>query len=403
MRTVKWNPFLSGVCTVLGGMLLWAGVARADVTSTNPAAIVVYPKIVVDTTSGGTHQVDTIIQLTNTAPNPVNVRCFYVDANGHCSNSPFAICNPNGDPANNPCGGGNACLAQWTETDFAMRLTSHQPIEWVASSGLSTLPLEPCVPGPDCHSPGPNGEFDSGSIPPVPENPFLGELKCVEVDDTEAPSDQNDLKGEATIEDITASGGTTPSVDSRGYNAIGIQAIAGQNNKDDTLVLGGPTPEYNACPNILVLDHFFDDAEEPANGDTVRTDLTLVPCSEDFNFQQPLTTTVQYLVFNEFEQRFSTSRSTTCFTEIALSDIDTRLGPTGDSQSIFNVSVEGTLTGQTLIRGVADSDTGHGHALLAIAEEFQGEGHSSAYVAGQRGTRTQADIILLPAAQPVGP
>jgi hypothetical protein len=395
MRTVKWNPFLSGVCTVLGGMLLWAGAARADVTSTNPAAIVVYPKIVVDTTQGNVHKVDTILQLTNTASNPVNARCFYVDANGHCSNSPFDICDPNGDPAADSCAsGGGFCVAQWTETDFSLRLTSHQPIEWVASSGLATLPLEPCVPGPDCHSPGPNGEFDSGSIPPVPENPFLGELKCVEVGDDELPNDSNDLKGEATIEDIRGDDGGTPSVDSRGYNAIGIQAIAGQNNHDTTLVLG---QEYNACPNILVLDHFFDDAEEPAIGDTVRTDITLVPCSEDFAFQQPITTTVQFLVFNEFEQRFSTSRPTTCFTEIALSDIDTRLGPTGDAQSIFNVNVEGTLTGQTLIRGVADSDTSHGHGLLAIAEEFQGEGHSSAYVAGQRGTRTQADIILMPA------
>ena len=59
MRTVKWNPFLSGVCTVLGGMLLWAGAARADVSSTNPAAIVVYPKIVVDTDAGQRHKMDT--------------------------------------------------------------------------------------------------------------------------------------------------------------------------------------------------------------------------------------------------------------------------------------------------------------------------------------------------------
>ena len=28
MRTVKRNPFLSGVCAVLGGVFLWAGAAR---------------------------------------------------------------------------------------------------------------------------------------------------------------------------------------------------------------------------------------------------------------------------------------------------------------------------------------------------------------------------------------
>ena len=85
MRTVKWNPFLSGGLLALGGMLLWAGAARADVSSTNSAAIVVFPKIVVDISEGGS--ADTIIQLTNTAANPVNVRCFLVNANGHCSTS----------------------------------------------------------------------------------------------------------------------------------------------------------------------------------------------------------------------------------------------------------------------------------------------------------------------------
>ena len=68
--------------------------------------------------------------------------------------------------------------------------------------------------------------------------------------------------------------------------------------------------------------------EPSAVGATVRTHLTLVPCSEDFNLQAPITTAVQYLVFNEFEQRFSTSRSVRCFSEIVLSDIDTRPGPT---------------------------------------------------------------------------
>ena len=98
MRTVKWNPFLSGVCAFVGGMLLLVGTTRADVSTTNPAAIVVFPKLRVETTSP-VRKIDTIVQLTNTADNPVNVRCFYVNANGHCSNDPFAICDPRGTPA----------------------------------------------------------------------------------------------------------------------------------------------------------------------------------------------------------------------------------------------------------------------------------------------------------------
>lgn len=381
MRTVKWNPFLSGACMLLGGVLLWAGAARADISSTNPAAIVVFPKLVVDTSNG----YDTVIQLTNTSADPVNVRCFYVNANGHCSTS-GSVCDPGLVSASQSCSSTERCVAGWIETDFTIRLTAKQPIGWTVSAGLPNLPL--------AGTPGPGGQFNSGSIPPVNEDPMIGELKCIEVGDDELPTDSNDLKGEATIEYFDSS----PAADIEGYNAIGIEAILGANNRDNTLVLG---QEYNGCPNYLILDHFFDGAEEPALGDTVYTALTLVPCSEDFNTQLPLRTTVQYLVYNEFEQRFSTSAPITCFSERFLSDIDTKVGNSNgnDATSIFHVSVEGTLTGQTIIRGVADSDTTHGHGLLAIAEEFHQHGstiHSGAYVAVQRGTRSQNDFIYLP-------
>jgi len=405
MRTVKWNPFLTGGVIVLGAILLCTAAARADVTSTNAAAILVFPKVVVDTTTYTNDHTDTIIQITNTSDAPVNVRCFWVDANGHCSNS-GKICNPVGDPLKTTCTQFEFCNPGWQETDFSFRLTPKQPISFTASEGLSNLPLSD-IPN--------NGQFSGGSILPVQEDPFVGELKCVEVDDSEQPTDSNDLKGEATIEQVTGA----PTVDSRGYNGVGIQAISGQNDGDDVLVLG---TEYNSCPNILILDHFFDDATEPSSTHKkVRTHLTLVPCSEDFNLQAPITTTVQYLVFNEFEQRFSTSRSVRCFSEIVLSDIDTRPGATGDAQSIFNVAVQGTLTGQTLIRGVADAATTYGHGLLAIAEEFHCDAEtgttvnadcgthdgsnqfSAAYVTQQRGTRTQNDFIYLPAASPPSP
>jgi hypothetical protein len=237
---------------------------------------------------------------------------------------------------------------------------------------------------------------------------MIGELKCIEVGEDEFPIDANDLKGEATIEEVTL----TPIVkapdvvdaDIRGYNAIGIQAVEGQNDRNNVLVLGA---EYNACPNILVVDHFFDYAIEPATFRSVTTDLTFVPCSEDFNFQFPIPTVVQFLVFNEFEQRFSTSRTIRCLTEIQMSDIDTRSGPADDFASIFSVFVQGTLTGQTLARGVGDTDTTHGHGMLAVAEEFHtsmgGDVTSAAFNVHQRGKRTQFDIVLLPEPQPTGP
>lgn len=116
MRTVKWNPFLSGVCAFVAGVALWSGAARADVTSTNAAAILIYPKLLVNTLLPG-FQLDTLIQMTNTSAEPVNVRCYYVNANGHCSNN-FSVCDPN---AANTCGPNGFCVAGWVETDFADR------------------------------------------------------------------------------------------------------------------------------------------------------------------------------------------------------------------------------------------------------------------------------------------
>ena len=177
--------------------------------------------------------------------------------------------------------------------------------------------------------------------------------------------------------------------------------MEGGNDGNDILVLNNE--EYNACPKTLVLDHFFDDAVDPADFDTIRTEITWVPCSEDFLTQVPISNTVQFLVYNEFEQRFSTSRSVTCLTELPISDIDTRLGTFDDFASIFNVEVQGTLTGQTVMRSVEGEEMTRGHGILAVAEEFHINGElvrSAAFVPQLRGTRTQPDIIDLPAADP---
>jgi hypothetical protein len=394
MRTVKWNSFLSGVCGGLGGILVWAGAAWG--VTTNSAAIVIFPKIVVD--QGEAARTDTIIQLTNTAPAPINVRCFYVNANGHCASDGTTICDPEAPLEENlSLCGSLGCTAGWTETDFAFRLTANQPISWNAGDGLAELPLSSSF--------GPGAQSNVGSIPAVPENPFRGELKCVEVGPDELPVGPacdlsgdacttnadcpegescigNDLQGLATLQYVDSDG---PFVDSWGYNATGLPAIAGANDGDNTLVLG---QEYEGCPSYLVLDHFFDNATEPAAGDTVTTYLTLVPCSEDFNLQAPNTTVVQFRVFNEFEQRFSTSTSVKCFSERQLSRIHSQ---------IFNVGVEGTLTGQTFIRGVQDSSETSGHGLLGIAEEVQGD-FTAAFNLHKTGVRTQNDVIVLPSA-----
>ena len=410
MRTVKRNPFLSGVCAMLGGVFLWAGTAAADVTSDEAAGIVVFPKILVNDDIG----VDTLIQLSNTSEEQVYVQCFYVNANSHCTNVPERVCNTNDDCSLDVvtlgAGGGATlpggfCLPGWLEVDFAFQLTPRQPIAWIASEGLPFFPLD------GIEKVGVDGLFNADSaIPPVSEDPFMGELKCIQVGPDGTPIDRNDLKGELTI--VTAN---MELLDARGCNAVGIQAVEGaEGHGDNELVLG---EEYNSCPNILILDHFFDDAVEPINSDVVRTHLTIVPCTEDFEIQDLglFNITVQYLIFNEFEQRFSASRPVRCFSEIPLSDIDTRPrsltdtdpASTGDLRSIFNINVQGTLTGQTRIRGVhprEDAPEGVGFGIIAVAEEFHRSDvddlsstvASACFNVHQSGVREHPDFIRIP-------
>jgi hypothetical protein len=396
MRTVKRNPFLSGVCAVLGGAFLWAGAARADVTSDRPAGLIVIPKLIYDSDGIFTPTrlpTDTEIQLTNTSDEAINVACFYVNANSHCSNTSFPqeVCFNTDDCQR--FGRGGLCVPGWIETDFQFTLTPRQPIVWTIWQGLNldTFPLDQ----------------NSGIIPPVNEDPFFGELKCFQTDENGAPVDRNDLKAEVSIVGAAETG-----IDARAYNGIGVQAIPGANNGDNMLILGGDEPEYNGCPSVLILDHFFDDAVEPIDGDFVKTHLTLVPCSENFLFQdnELFDITVQFLVFNEFEQRFSASRPLRCWKEFELCHLDHKgvdrgiddIDPTSHScqRSIFSAFVSGTLTGQTRIRGVENDDVEHGHGILGVAEEFyrtdprlDSVRATTAFNIHQAGVRPKADII----------
>jgi len=472
--------------------------AWAEIGSDHPAAILVFPKLIVDTANG----LDTLIRISNTSDTPINVYCFYVDATPQCPLSDATSCFPNEFQCFRDVGGvmrAADCQAQWQETDFTFVLTEEQPTGWLVSAGEGVdcgfmrgrcasdgttecnfdndcpgannrCVKAPCFPldGGILGRTGPMGHFNQNSIvPQTPENPFIGELKCIAVDETTlAPVPRNDLKGEVLIGKVQS--GPKMQVEVAGYNAIGIPALvntcqpngvcsmtgttchndfecAPTNDRNNTLVIGGPGAEYEGCPNILILDHFFDGAVDPlvhnlcqpdgtcsvsgvacmndndcvdnlcvggtctvtgtdcmvpadcqntcapnntctlsgehclGNADCsapdfrarVVTNLTLVPCTEDFQNQRPQLsrTTVQFLVFNEFEQRLSTSIPIECFKETPLSNIGTNQG----SRSIFSVGTAGTLTGQTRIRGVVNDQVAGvaGNALLGVAEEFR--------------------------------
>lgn len=411
-------------------LLCGAATVEAQVVADQPAAILMFPKILVDTSAGQAERVDTLIRISNVSTRPITLHCFYVNTNGHCLSQTGTICDPYTIGADNPCDPFDPCVPGWQETNFVVNITARQPVAWLASQGAtlcdqSANPDVPCFPLGDSR-PGFEGQDNLDSrVPPVPENPFIGYLKCIAVDRNEVPVDRNDLIGATEI--VTSTFQEPPAdtqlYDVRAYNAIGITAIPERNDGDKTLVIGGGgclggeradlpceededcpggecrVAEYNGCPNVLILDHFFEGASDPVSGDIVNTKLTLVPCSEDFERQVPSTATIQFLVFSEFEQRFSTSRTVTCFQEFRLFDIDR----SSEVRSIFSAAVNGTLTGQTRLRGVVGDDPRSGYTWVAIAEEFrrsedpnEAPTGSAAFQVHFHGSRPQSDFIHLP-------
>jgi hypothetical protein len=411
MKGIPWRMGLVGV--VAGAILtVIAPEANAQLTGTcsdennckigtdRPASIVIFPRLVFDSSRG----IDTIVQLTNAGERRnIDAVCFYVNANGHCSNTGDP-CNPSESPSG--CEEGATCVPGWIETDFRLTLTKRQPISWRISENTPFLPCDIASPDAETCTEDDQGNpiFNQGNIPPVGEDPFIGELKCIQVDEADTPVEFNELKGSATVVRADPTG----LVDVNKQNAIGIQALPGRLNTDRVLCLGGEGTdlcpdgaEYVGCPQTLIMDHFFDGANITLAG-PITSRLTLIPCAQDF-FEQTtpnVRTTVQFLVYNEYEQRFSTSIRIACFEDRQLSDIDTRLGDADDFASLFNVGVQGTLTGQTRIRGVSVGDEAHGLLGQLTATHSCNTGPegqcTSATNLFMQGRRQFPDVILLP-------
>jgi hypothetical protein len=348
MRTVKWNSFLS--CLMALGMMTAS--ARADVTVEEGASILIFPKVIV------AGPFDTVIQLTNISNDLVFATCFYVNAQ---------LTNPNfpEHPILNP--------PLWLETDFLIRLTRQQPTHWVVSEGRPVNPFDACMPDPTDPGCIPidgigvdlNGlGIDPGAVPPVPPD-FVGELKCIETDASGTPIGGNHLKGEVTI--FSEDGEVSK------YNAVGIKGtdLAGQTGRE--LLLNNPTGEnigqYDACPAELILNHFAEGEEDESEeaprpqeiipGDSVTTELTIVPCSEDLENQRPASVILLFKIYNEFEAVLSFTTTVTCWANFNLSDLG----------NVFEASVLGSDVAQTFI---TPTDNTQG-SVVAVAEEFHSE------------------------------
>jgi hypothetical protein len=322
-----------GLCGVLASALVVPSLTRAEVTSDLSGSVVVWPKVVwTGNNSDSDVDRDTVIQLTNTTNQLVHVWCFYIDASRINPDFPPGPLNP----------------TRWQVTDFRIWLTKQQPTHWVVSQGRTINPNDGF--GED------GSGLDPGGIPPVAPG-FEGELKCVQTDtDGGAPMGGNALKGEALLRREDG--------DVSKYNAITVLANpdlfggdpVNELRLDNTATNDG---EFNSCPNTLLLNHFLDGSDNPvvlslnpaqcvdrcltgtttctisgatcnpANGNDdclgnfcpIRTDLTLVPCSEDLENVVPSRVTVQFEIINELEQVFSASTTVECYLTTRLADI----------------------------------------------------------------------------------
>ncbi len=288
-----------------------------------------------------------------------------------------------------------------TEIDFDIWLTKQQPTHWVASTGRlypsneATCRAVSCNPNdttfPAGGHPCCDAGFDPGRVPPVVPG-FTGELMCIEVDAGGAPLPGNSLKGEATLEEIATG-------DVSKYNAIGLQGL-NPNNQDNVLCVGqggGANcpggPEYAGCPATWILDHSAVGATDLLVGgsSTVGTNLTVVPCTENFELQSTPAVALQFAITNEFEQTFSASTTMECWASWNLETIN----------SIFQAANLQSSVVQTRMRSAANTPFG----VIAVIEETHTAGSLTARSA-QNGHTTlvtpsqePADVITIPAEQ----
>lgn len=342
---------LAGLAVVLAGALVLGTSQRslaADLdqssgaTVDKPGAILVFPKVVFD---GGTNPKarDTIIQISNTMNSTAQLHCYYVDARLRNPGQPP-------DPVFNP--------RRWQETDFDITLTSQQPTHWVVSFGRPVDPTD--------FFGGQYSGFDPGAIPPVTAG-FEGELRCFNADSSGNPIGGNWLKGEATI--------VSRDRDASDYNAIALRAGDLAGNDDNVAILdevgkdtGG---RYTACPETLILNFIAFGQDDPVvnafgqcntGGCPVDTNLTLVPCSADFENLVPGHVTLKVDITDEFETMTSAPLvQVDCWLDSPLD----RLGTLSSQQT--NSAYSSTVLGSPTAVARFTSTVGGG--VLGVAEE----------------------------------
>lgn len=188
--------------------------------------------------------------------------------------------------------------------NFYLSLTPNQPVSWLASRGMFS---------------------GLSAVPPFGQN---GELKCFVRPDVgqESIDLHNAIQGRAVVfgaDDQTI-----------GYSAVGFLRLT-DGPVADVFPLDGST--YTQCPDEQHFV-FMASTADPLT----ESEIILAPCSEDFANRVPVTTTVQFVVVNEFEQQLSASTIVSCYARRTLRQIS----------HTFTRATLGTETGHIIVRGV---------------------------------------------------
>ena len=307
----------------------------AQVTTERGASILVFPKVVADSSH------DTVIQLANLSDNSVDAYCAYLGG------SPTAL----------------QSLA------FHVAVGPQGPVHWAVATG---------------HAPTGNETLD---VPAAPAS-FRGELLCVQVDASGAPFNGDQLAGQATLVDL-ASG------DVAAYTAVGLQG-AGFNDGDEFLCIGGEPSddcligaEYNACPAEWILAAPADGAVDPqlGAGSQLSTRLAVAPCSQNLRDGEPGTVTIHFSVVNELAVHFTGTVSVTGWADLSLADL---------ASHVFTREKLGSDYGEMRLTPAAGSG---GFMLVAQTTRSSGGGAPLSSSAGvnlsHRGGADASDVVVL--------
>ncbi|MGH7790342.1 MAG: hypothetical protein ACRERC_25965 [Candidatus Binatia bacterium] len=281
--------------------------AAGQATSSDPAALLMFPYVTVDRAAA----VDTLVQITNAANLPVGVHCVYYDA-----------------------------ASASASTAFAFRLTPRQPTAWRLGVGGDV-------------------GLEGGTIPPLTGATRHGVLDCFAVGDDGAPTGTDVLVGAATVE----YGGEAAAVDAARYNALGLPVTEIGPDADDVLKLGGATGEYAGCPAAAALPVLLDGAIVAfgAGGTTehvLSSTLIVATCSQA---AAGVTVAVEIALTNEFGQQFTVTREVQSQLRVPFSAIDTNV----PAQSFFNVASQGSASGT--LRVTPADGAASGVVALALA------------------------------------